>query len=814
MATTTPILGLSKPVVGADDDVWGGMLNGNMDILDGLVRPVDLNAYLKLAGGTMQGPMALAGNAVLAMQPVPLQQLTSVTGNYVAKAGDTMTGPLVLNGNAAAALNPVPLQQLNTAIGAYLPLVGGIMLGDIVLKGNAAAALNPVPLQQLTTSLAPYLLKSGGAMTGVLTLAADATTGLQATTYQQLTAGLGTKIGDAPADSAYYARRNNAWAVAPGSAITTDAPSDSFAYGRLNAAWSKVLPLAGGVVAGATTINGNVFAATTGHVTAPGRTVVPADAVGTWWQPMEMALGFNSGHIAFNAYIGNPGSPVWKALTAGYAATMYLAAGGNFNLTVLPSAAAGATFGSTVGSFDFRNDGSFVANGWITSGTGITAGSGLYVNTSLFINPANSWEWSFYRDGSGNHIQNHRANWYDIWQSTDGNRIWYGPAGALMSVNGGGTVTAYGYLYCVGSGRVDGSWQSNGFTSINGRIISKANAYASVSMYDTATGLAMGWYVDNNLCFGTMDANGGVVTYLGSFNTTGTLATVGAVTASQQVISYGQRVISQGTGEPSFCMHRPGYYAAGFLLNASNQIVVANMDGNGGWQSTLAQFNSDGTFSATLDVVCGRNFSTGGGMFCGTLVASGYTYAGGHFVGGNGDTNTGLYRTGGQYILQFSGSWYWGWQTNGGQLNWTCPGASIIGMRTTDWLMWNQTGTVGGIGAYQNYSDRRGKRDIEPTEVGLPEVLKLQPVRFTRIWKPELITGRKFPDGRDMPDFIPRSEIGFVAQDAREALPEAVVEVADFVDGEARFCMTLDPIVAALVNAVKTLNARLTALEA
>jgi hypothetical protein len=684
-----------------------------------------------------------------------------------------------------------------------------------VLNGNAAAALNPVPLQQLTTSLAPYLLKSGGAMTGVLTLAADATTGLQATTYQQLTAGLGTKIGDAPADSAYYARRNNAWAVAPGSAITTDAPSDGFAYGRLNAAWNKVLPLTGGVVTGATTINSNVFAAN-GNILAPGRTV-PADAVACWAYFQEIAIGYNNGHIAFNGYVGS--GPAWKALGAGYAANIYLASAGGLAVTLYGNAAAAGSALTATGSFNFQQDGGFAASGNLISGAGIssvssmTVGTNLYVNGTLLINPANSWEWYFTRDGSGNHIHNHRANWYDIWQSTDGNRIWYGPAGALMSVNGGGTVTAYGYLYCVGAGRVDGTWQSNGFTSINGRIISKANAYASVSMYDTATGYAMGLYVDSNLCFGVLDANGGVVTYLGSVSTGGNMAMVGAVTASQQVISYGQRVISQGTGEPSFCMHRPGYYAAGFLLNASSQIVVANMDGNGGWQSTLAQFNSDGTFSATLDVVCGRNFSTGGGMFCGTLVASGYTYAGGHFVGGNGDTNTGLYRTGGQYILQFSGSWYWGWQTNGGQLNWTCPGASIIGMRTTDWLMWNQTGTVGGIGAYQNYSDRRGKRDIEPTEVGLPEVLKLQPVRFTRIWKPELITGRKFPDGRDMPDFIPRSEIGFVAQDALEALPEAVVEVADFVDGEARFCMTLDPIVAALVNAVKTLNARLATLE-
>ena len=38
MATQTPNLDLTKPAVGADDDVWGGMLNGNWDKLDDVVQ--------------------------------------------------------------------------------------------------------------------------------------------------------------------------------------------------------------------------------------------------------------------------------------------------------------------------------------------------------------------------------------------------------------------------------------------------------------------------------------------------------------------------------------------------------------------------------------------------------------------------------------------------------------------------------------------------------------------------------------------------------------------------------------------------------
>ena len=39
--TTTPILGLTKPEVGASDDLWGGKLNNNFDIIDALGNPID-----------------------------------------------------------------------------------------------------------------------------------------------------------------------------------------------------------------------------------------------------------------------------------------------------------------------------------------------------------------------------------------------------------------------------------------------------------------------------------------------------------------------------------------------------------------------------------------------------------------------------------------------------------------------------------------------------------------------------------------------------------------------------------------------------
>jgi hypothetical protein len=106
-STTTPNLGLKKPVYDSDEEQWGYDLNSNSDILD----------------------------AVLA---------TTTAGTFVPLAGGTMTGPLVLNGNATAPLNPVTLQQLNAAAGvtSWNARTGAVSmtLADVTGVGGAPLA--------------------------------------------------------------------------------------------------------------------------------------------------------------------------------------------------------------------------------------------------------------------------------------------------------------------------------------------------------------------------------------------------------------------------------------------------------------------------------------------------------------------------------------------------------------------------------------------------------------------------------------------------------------------------------------------------
>jgi hypothetical protein len=119
------------------------------------------------------------------------------------------------------------------------------------------------------------------------------------------------------------------------------------------------------------------------------------------------------------------------------------------------------------------------------------------------------------------------------------------------------------------------------------------------------------------------------------------------------------------------------------------------------------------------------------------------------------------------------------------------------------------TGTVSGNGAYINTSDMRIKYDVGDFGDGLSAIARLRPVRFKRHhWHSDNIKAPR------------RFELGFIAQEVRDVIPEAVFETdIDMPDGSWKedspvLGMSLDPIVAALVNGMKELAAQNAALAA
>jgi hypothetical protein len=187
---------------------------------------------------------------------------------------------------------------------------------------------------------------------------------------------------------------------------------------------------------------------------------------------------------------------------------------------------------------------------------------------------------------------------------------------------------------------------------------------------------------------------------------------------------------------------------------------------------------------------------------------------------GNLTTKASLLADGGQMhigpagsgrICQMSPGWYWDWHIGSGALVWMNPNRGQQWMIRNDGICYNDWSTVGGHGPFQDYSDERAKADIQPAGVGLDEVLKLEPIRFKRI---RLIKDEAVTDDYE--------DVGFSAQQVRTVIPEAVTEMGftlpDGTDGTESGATSLGlgttAIVAALVNAVKTLTDRITALEA
>jgi hypothetical protein len=162
--------------------------------------------------------------------------------------------------------------------------------------------------------------------------------------------------------------------------------------------------------------------------------------------------------------------------------------------------------------------------------------------------------------------------------------------------------------------------------------------------------------------------------------------------------------------------------------------------------------------------------------------------------------NSGLYSDGSYYAVgesaQYgSASWYNYFQKSSGLRSWI-GGSALFTIYPN--------GNCSCAGTFINGSDLSLKRDIELAPQGLAEVRKLEPKHYRR--KP--MTPKVKP--ADWPkDYVEddRLELGFIAQDVLKALPDAIYE------HDGKLALGTMPLIAALVGAVKELDAKLTRLE-
>jgi hypothetical protein len=286
--TTTPNLGLYKPTYDSDEEQWGGHLNSNADVIDGVLATDGTGQFLPLAGGAMQGTLTLFTNPVDALDAVSKQYLDNQLGTMLPIAGGTMTGPLTLFSDPSSALQPVTLQYYNAHLPAPPDLSGYAPIASPNFTGNPTAP-TPAPGDNDTTlATTAFVAAALGGVPGGAVIADTAPTALpgalwwdsvgcqlyvryddgNSTAWINATnAGLGTiQVSDsAPSNAAqnslwfcstdlmlyvrYYDGNSTQWVPAVNlPASVGEAPVDTSVYGRSGQAWTKVTPLTAGNV--------------------------------------------------------------------------------------------------------------------------------------------------------------------------------------------------------------------------------------------------------------------------------------------------------------------------------------------------------------------------------------------------------------------------------------------------------------------------------------------------------------------------------------------------------------------------------------
>jgi hypothetical protein len=214
--------------------------------------------------------------------------------------------------------------------------------------------------------------------------------------------------------------------------------------------------------------------------------------------------------------------------------------------------------------------------------------------------------------------------------------------------------------------------------------------------------------------------------------------------------------------------------------------------------------------------------STGDTQVDGALTANGNITAGNALVANNGvypysgvGSTMVLSGSSTSRLLQFSSGWNLQWRVSDGLLSWNTPTGAVIQIDGSGNLsLETGNGFKPGGGPWAAISDDRTKKDVAPYAGGLDQILKLQPISYRY-------------NGQGGTPNNSKTYYGLSAQAAKPVMPELVIEMdqpRSGVDGQplpradgmlsGQLGTELGPLTLALVNAVKTLTARVAVLEA
>ena len=290
--------------------------------------------------------------------------------------------------------------------------------------------------------------------------------------------------------------------------------------------------------------------------------------------------------------------------------------------------------------------------------------------------------------------------------------------------------------------------------------------------------------------------------------------------------SNGNLVWSNGSG-PGFIVYDSGWVHAQAGFTTPGPINA----------SGLGTFGSLTTGSATVNGALTVNGTLTGAIINGTdISASGVLKAGANVAAYN-DTYYGFYQAGGYRYQYFASNFYWLYNQSAGDLMWTGPGGQVYANFRNDaaFILAFQKAYMPGGGPWGDSSDERIKNVQGDYTLGLDEIRQLQPVRYSfkgndtaappaaRVALPgkEQMPAPKSAPYPNSPHYGVAMDmqvfVGLIAQEVETVLPGMVTQREGFIDGQPVTDLrdlNTSELIFALVNAVKTLAARVEALEA
>lgn len=433
-----------------------------------------------------------------------------------------------------------------------------------------------------------------------------------------------------------------------------------------------------------------------------------------------------------------------------------------------------------------------------------------------------------------------------------------GTVNSTGDLTAGGNIGTNNVLYAgaVQSGAFYGNPTFTGSITVNGNISTPNGVYAAV--------VSAGTYAGNVTITGSATVNGNISTgntvFAGAVQTpqlNGNVYVTGNLNSGGQVQGnslYARDRIDAGGGifAGNLVQSNRGDDLAFYAPYGGVTIATAFVSNRSGSLGVYCPY-SDGAFGGTLSA---GNLYTGGTVTGGYITSTGNVNANAdvtgnrvfaNYIESRGDlrgtsqvvSNNNIYvandgsfslsQAGGERFLSFMGGWALVCNTGNGWLSWNNPGG-LNWIMGADGFCYGNMNSVGGRGEYVNFSDERFKDAITPTTRGLPEILQLNPVEYEFIPPPQIeppAAQTSPPEGTEpiepppSPPPTQKRHLGFVAQEVAPIIPEAVniigVQAPDGTGGmdtaDPTLGVTVGSIVACIVNAIKTIDQRLTALE-